>query len=330
MDDWMNENYESKETNVHKIWCPSCPQCEKPIRLCYRYGDKIKAFYVDLISIKWNFVNDGTIRTTQEWQAKINKACDKWIEPESASENHPLKLTFSHLKAEFNRSFSNDQCWDLLYRIQLTALTYYLANDAKKTYEINYNGKKEKFPLAKSSKEYLLNKVTMGLNYMKKHANTGVGYYVDLYKVLNRFDLHRQYFVVEALSTRLPPSTLINQTQLDKAAHLFNGVEKWTDAGERTLVDWFSRISNMYNVTLISTSGDSVKKKFIQRLDMSNETWLKEAGLRFKKIDQEPPMPRLKLNRTNSKVQLPVDWTNAPVSEQILQEWRKRDLLEAE
>ena len=62
----------------------------------------------------------------------------------------------------------------------------------------------------------------------------------------------------------------------------------------------------------------------------SNETWLKEAGLRFKKIDQEPSMPRLKLNRTNSKVQLPANWTNAPVSEQILQEWRKRDLLETE
>jgi hypothetical protein len=60
----------------------------------------------------------------------------------------------------------------------------------------------------------------------------------------------------------------------------------------------------------------------------SNEVWLKEAGLRFKKIDLEPPMPRLKLNRTNSKVQLPEDWTNTPVSEQILQEWRKRELLE--
>jgi hypothetical protein len=60
----------------------------------------------------------------------------------------------------------------------------------------------------------------------------------------------------------------------------------------------------------------------------SNETWLKEAGLRFTKIEQEPLMPRLKLNRTNSKVQLPVDWTNAPVSDQIFQEWRKRDLLE--
>jgi len=60
----------------------------------------------------------------------------------------------------------------------------------------------------------------------------------------------------------------------------------------------------------------------------SNEMWLKEAGLRFKRIDQEPSMPRLKLNRTNSKVQLPVDWTSAPVSDQILQEWRKRDLLE--
>ncbi len=62
----------------------------------------------------------------------------------------------------------------------------------------------------------------------------------------------------------------------------------------------------------------------------SNEMWLKEAGLRFKKIEQEPPMPRLKLQRSNSKVQLPADWTNAPVSGQNLQEWRKRDLLETE
>jgi hypothetical protein len=62
----------------------------------------------------------------------------------------------------------------------------------------------------------------------------------------------------------------------------------------------------------------------------SNETWLMDAGLRYKKIDHEPPMPRLKLNRTNSKVQLPANWTNVPVPYQTLQEWRKRDLLEAE
>jgi len=60
----------------------------------------------------------------------------------------------------------------------------------------------------------------------------------------------------------------------------------------------------------------------------SNETWLKEAGLRFKKIDQEPPMPRLKLQRTNSKVQLPSNWTNIPVSNQTLQEWQRRELIE--
>ena len=60
----------------------------------------------------------------------------------------------------------------------------------------------------------------------------------------------------------------------------------------------------------------------------SNETWLMDAGLRFKKIDHEPPMPRLKLNRTNSKVQLPSNWTNIPVSNQTLQEWQRRELIE--
>ena len=60
----------------------------------------------------------------------------------------------------------------------------------------------------------------------------------------------------------------------------------------------------------------------------SNETWLMNAGLRFKKIDHEPPMPRLKLNRTNSKVQLPSNWTNIPVSNQTLQEWQRRELIE--
>lgn len=272
MDDWTNEKYENELTTAHKIWCPSCPQCDKPIRLCFRYGDKIKAFYVDLISIKWDFVNDGTIRTTQDWRAKINKACDKWMEPEM-EENHRMKLTFSQLKNQFSSTFNNDQCWDLLYRIQLTSLMFGLANDAKKTYEMSYNGNTEKFMLAESSREYLSSKITMGFNYIKKHANSGVGYYHDLYKILNRFDLHRQYFVVEALSTRLPPCSVINQTQLDKAAHLFNG--KWTDAGERNLVEWLDRVSNLYNVTL---AGSAVKKKLIQRLDMSSgEMWFKCA-----------------------------------------------------
>lgn len=62
----------------------------------------------------------------------------------------------------------------------------------------------------------------------------------------------------------------------------------------------------------------------------SNETWLKEAGLRFTKIEREPPMPRLKLNRTNSKIQLPDNWTNIPVPCQTLQEWQRRDLIETE
>ena len=60
----------------------------------------------------------------------------------------------------------------------------------------------------------------------------------------------------------------------------------------------------------------------------SNETWLMDAGLRFKKIDHEPPMPRLKLNKTNSKVQLLSNWTNIPVSNQTLQEWQRRELIE--
>jgi len=60
----------------------------------------------------------------------------------------------------------------------------------------------------------------------------------------------------------------------------------------------------------------------------SNETWLMDAGLRYKKIDHEPPMPRLKLNRTSSKVQLPSNWTNIPVSNQTLQEWQRRELIE--
>jgi hypothetical protein len=271
MDKWMNENYESEDTSAHKIWCPSCPQCEKPIRLCFRYGDKIKAFYMDLTSIKWEFINDGTIRTTQEWQAKINKACDKWIETEML-ENQLMKFTFFQLKSQFSSTFNNDQCWDLLYRIQLTSLMFCLENDAKRTYETSYNGQTVKFTLAESSREYLMSKVTMGFNYIKKHANSGFGYYLDLHQVINRFDLHRQFFVVEALSTRLPPSSVINQTQLDRAAHLLNG--KWTDAEERNLLEWLCRVSNMYNVTLTSSA---VKKKLIQRLDMSSEMWFKCA-----------------------------------------------------
>jgi len=60
----------------------------------------------------------------------------------------------------------------------------------------------------------------------------------------------------------------------------------------------------------------------------SNLTWLQQEGISFNKLEKEPETPRLKLQRTTSKVDLPKNWRQFLGREQIVESWRKRGLIE--
>ena len=60
----------------------------------------------------------------------------------------------------------------------------------------------------------------------------------------------------------------------------------------------------------------------------SNLTWLQQAGISFKKLAKEPETPRLKLQRTTSRVDLPKNWRQFLGNEPMVETWRKRGLLE--
>lgn len=60
----------------------------------------------------------------------------------------------------------------------------------------------------------------------------------------------------------------------------------------------------------------------------SNLTWLQQAGISFKKLAKEPETPRLKLQRTTSKVDLPKNWRQFLGNEPMVETWRKRGLVE--
>jgi len=60
----------------------------------------------------------------------------------------------------------------------------------------------------------------------------------------------------------------------------------------------------------------------------SNRTWFRREGLDFRLTEQVPPAPRLKLVRTNTRVELPANWEGKVENADILREWEKRGLLE--
>ena len=78
MDEWIYQSNSEETTAI--IQCPSCPKCHQSIKLCFRYGDRIKAFYADLISVKLDLINDDAIK-----QEKVRRALSKW-KPDIVSE----------------------------------------------------------------------------------------------------------------------------------------------------------------------------------------------------------------------------------------------------
>jgi len=61
---------------------------------------------------------------------------------------------------------------------------------------------------------------------------------------------------------------------------------------------------------------------------MSNRIWLIRNGLTYELQADSPPLPRLKLKRTSTKIGLSKDWQTFGAAEAIVSRWRKDNLLE--
>ena len=261
MDKWVYIGSNSEET-IARIQCPSCPKCDQSVKLCFRYGDRIKAFYVDLISVKWDWINDDAIKLEN-----VHRALSEW-KPEILTE--PEQLTrlesiYLRLQTEANRSLNKDRRWDMFCRIQLTYLLSCLASDAKKRY-VTRNGL---FTLPEAAVHLILSRVAIGSNFMEKHAYSGRhSYYADLYKNIKHFDLIRQYLVVKTLSTKFPQPDDGNQF-----GQLLFGKRELSDDEEKHLTDWLCGKKEFFKVDLSSSAKSNVN--FIQRLDMNGGNWFK-------------------------------------------------------
>jgi hypothetical protein len=60
----------------------------------------------------------------------------------------------------------------------------------------------------------------------------------------------------------------------------------------------------------------------------SNRIWLIRNGLTYELQADSPPLPRLKLKRTSTKIGLSKNWQTLGVAEIIVSRWRKDNLLE--
>ena len=263
MDEWV---YQSKsEETTTRIQCPFCPTCAQSIKLCFRYGDRIKSFYVDLISAKWELINGDVIE-----QEQVLLALSKW-RPEILSETEQiarLKAIYLRLQREANRRLNKDQRWDMLCRMQLTYLLSCLANDSKKKY-VTSNGRV--FTLPEASVVRILSRVAIGSNFMEKHTYSGRhSYYADLYKKIKHFDLIRQFLVVETLSAKFPQPD--DGKQLERFGQLLFGEREWTDDEEQNLSDWLCGKKEFLKIYLSSSARQF---DFIQRLGMKGGNWFK-------------------------------------------------------
>jgi hypothetical protein len=274
MDKWVNQKDKSEE-NLRQIRSPSCPQCLKAIRLCFRYGDQIKAFHLDLISIKWAFVKDETIHAAE----KLKKAMLEWkpqMEDTEDDDHRGIESTYLRLQSVSScKNLSSDQRWDLIYCLQLNYLMSCLVKDTKKKYVVKKNGKKDEFTLDEPSVEHILSKISTALLYIEKKANSVYGLYFNLLSLLKRLDLYRQFYAVNSLSDRLPKSSRVNQKQLEKVACLLNMDQQcWNDAEENFVLNWFEEKSSFYGITLTGLF-NRANVQVTQRLCMSNEMWYK-------------------------------------------------------
>ena len=274
MDQWMSPLSDlTVEADVVKVQCPSCPQCGQPIRLSFRYGDQIKTFHEDLISIKFDIGTDDA-SLYEKKQDKIRRELVKMM---PMMKDCGLDASMDQIlsQAESSRLPKRDQRWNIMYRTYLAYRLCCLVFDTKKNYVYGIERRdKSNCNIKESDQASILAGVFVALNASIK--NPGARYCLDLLDYCRLLDLQRQAFVIEAITERIPSTVRVDQRMLSKVEDILTGLtvqSKLTEDEERYLISWFDNKSIFFHVNMSSSAKKEIQ--LMQRLDMTAGSWLK-------------------------------------------------------
>ena len=274
MDEWMGFTSSEEGEMMRPVKRPCCPQCGHDVNLCYRYGDIIKSFYEDLISIKLDYGKDK-IRVKDKAYQELTKMLVMPMWKECGLEG---VLEAIVAEAARHNEMKRDERWDVSSRINLAYRFACLISDAKKCY-LYYEKKNKKdaktLSLDAPSVDLLVRKAVAALINLSKRTNAGQNFYLGLLREWERLDLQRQLFVAQHIVQVFPTtaSCKIGGKPLADGTELFFGDRKLTEDDEDNLAE----LLGSYAVSFQTNLSSSVKKdtEFVQQLDFSSETWWK-------------------------------------------------------
>lgn len=252
---------------------PSCPQCGQAVHVCFRYGDSIKAFYEDLVSIKMEYSKDDTRRLPLD-KPRNELAKTKIIVMNYGLEEATKSILDETTNANFSR-LSRDDRWHLLRRIHLFYRFICLLNDVKRIYTYNEtkNDKNKKsspsnMTIDSDKADRLIQEGVVALRVVTKCRDAGPDLSLELLKKYHRLDLQRQLFVVDAIVKKRPDRKL-----LAEAADLFNNKQDLSEQEEDYLTQMLSAYASEFRINVASSVRNDMD--FIQRLSMASQTWVK-------------------------------------------------------
>ena len=268
------------EADVVKVHRPSCPRCGEPIRLSFRYGDQIKAFHEDLISIKFEIGKDD-ISLYEKMQEKTRQ---ELVKMKPIMKDCGMDVTLDKILAlvEASSVLNRDQRWDLVYRIHLAYRLCCLVSDTKKSYVYGVDKKnKNTCTIREYDQAAILSGVLIALNATAKNPYSGSRYGLDLLNYCKLLDFQRQSSVIEAIAENTSSTVRVDERKLSKAQQLLQDLTdkailtKLHEDDERYLVSWLDSKSVFFKVNLASSAKREIQ--LIQRLDMSSESCIKCA-----------------------------------------------------
>lgn len=253
------------------IKCPSCPDCGQFVRLSFRYGDLIKSFYEDLISIKLEYGKDKA-RVKDKAYKELVKLLTKPIMKDCGLVDS-LKTIMAG--AELHHQLNREKRWDVASQLLVAYHYACLVCDVKKSY-VYYEKKNKKnsknLILDASFTDLLLRKATAVLAVLVKRPNAGQNFYLRLLEDWDRLDLQRQLFVAEKIAQTFQ-SGRIDPTPLAAASQLLAAGRGLTEEEKTNLCNMLDLYSATFQVSLSSSAKNEIQ--FVPQLDFDSETWWK-------------------------------------------------------
>ena len=240
MDEWMiAEDKISKD-----VECPSCPQCGTPVRLCFRYGDVIKSFYEDLISIKLECAKDEPKLLASDSDLGLMKNV---ILSTNWDCGEQLMKALLDKAIDHSSQLKRDERWELASRLHLAYRYGCLVNDLNRS----------------SSSTELLVRAKAVLAILKKKTNMGQKFYATLLKEWNRLEFLRKLQIAQQFEIK--PKSLVKVSEL---------LERRLTEDEE---DFVASILSQCEAQTDGMMSSSAKKeiRFVHQLSFGETNWTK-------------------------------------------------------